>query len=133
MRQKYVPQALRSLEPPKVKMPVRKVLNKDPQLIQFYKESLLLYTELSIDTAERLLDSEITMTERIQIQKAQNELYDMVKGISRNWSEKDRDLQDERIEFVSEIVSACTLVKPKMYQKIQAWFIERIKLMHNLK
>lgn len=131
-----VPQQLRGYvnqQKPKVKMPVRKVLNKDAALIQYNKEVLLLYTDLAIATSEQLLDSEITPTERLHIQAAQNELYNMNKIITANFSKKMADLHEDRVDFLSEVMAICTLVKPKYFQKIQNWLIEKVRFMHNLK
>ena len=132
-----VPQQLRGYvnqpKQPKVKMPVRKVLNRDAALIQYNKEVLLLYTDLAIATSEQLLDSEITTAERLHIQAAQNELYNMNKIITANFSKKMADLHDDRVDFLSEVMAICTLVKPKYFQKIQNWLIEKVRFMHNLK
>ena len=114
-------------------MPVRKVLSRDAALIQYNKEILLLYTDLAIATAEQLLDSEISPVERLHIQAAQNELYNMNKIITANFSKKTAELHDDRVDFLSEVMSICTLVKPKFFEKVQNWLIERVRIMHNLK
>ena len=130
-----VPQKLRPYvnQPKKVKMPVRKVLSRDAALIQYNKEVLLLYTDLAIAAAEQLLDSEITPIERLHIQASQNQLYDMNKIITSNFSKKMAELHDDRVDFLSEVMSICTLVKPKFFEKVQNWLIERVRIMHNLK
>jgi hypothetical protein len=130
-----VPQKLRPYvnQTKKVKMPVRKVLSRDAALIQYNKEVLLLYTDLAIAAAEQLLDSEITPIERLHIQASQNQLYDMNKIITSNFSKKMADLHDDRVDFLSEVMTICTLVKPKFFEKVQNWLIERVRIMHNLK
>ena len=136
-RFKRVPQQLRGYvnrpKQPKVKMPVRKVLSRDAALIQYNKEVLLLYTDLAIAAAEQLLDSEITPIERLHIQASQNQLYDMNKIITSNFSKKMADLHDDRVDFLSEVMTICTLVKPKFFEKVQNWLIEKVRIMHNLK
>ena len=136
MKHRYIPFALRQ-QPKKKKviLPKRKesLLKKDKALIQYHREMLLLLTDLCIDTSERLLDSEIQTFERLNVQKCQNELYKINEVVKKILSESTTEMHEDRVEFVTEMIALCTLVKPKFFEKAQAWFVEQIKRLHGMK
>jgi len=108
-------------------------LKKDKALIQYHREVLLLLTDLCIDTSERLLDSEIQTFERLNVQKCQNELYKINEVVKKKLSESTAEMHEDRVEFVTEMIALCTLVKPKFFKKAQSWFDEQIKRLHGMK
>lgn len=138
---KYVPQKLRNYvqQSPKVKMPQRDVKTYNKELTKYYREILLLYCDLAIDTSEKLLDSEISPLERLQVQKSQNELYaisEVVKKMFFNTSSSTSDtsgeVHEDRVAFVTEITALATLVKPKFFKKVQKWFVETVRNINGL-
>lgn len=135
MRQKYIPQAFRSLAPApkKVKLPQRKVLTHDQEMLEYHRETLLLFTDMAINTSESILDSDIIMAERIAVQKVQNELYKLNETVKKNMHERTQDLHEDRVDFLTEMMALCTLVKPKDFQKTQNWMIKKVKELHKLK
>ena len=66
---KYIPQKLRQIHKPKnVKMPIRKVLKKDESEAAYYREVLMLLSQVASYEAEMLLDHEISIYERLLVQ-----------------------------------------------------------------
>jgi hypothetical protein len=51
MKQNYIPHAFRSLAPKKtVKLPQRRVLNHDEEMLEYHRETLLLFADMAINT-----------------------------------------------------------------------------------
>ena len=131
---KYIPQSLRNhLPQQKIDMPERSKLNGDKALLRYHREILLLYIDLAVDTSERILDCEIPLFERLNVQSSQNELYKMSEVVKASLSKETEEMHEDRVAFTTEIIALTTLVKPKFYKKMQDWFQQIIKNMHSLK
>ena len=134
MRQKYIPHAFRSIAPKKtVKLPKRKVLSHDEEMLEYHRETLLLFTDMAINTAESVLDSDIVFAERIAVQTVQSELYKLNETVKERMRERTQEIHEDRVDFLTEMMALCTLVKPKHYKTAQAWFVKKIKDLHKLK
>ena len=134
---KYIPHAFRSIannNPAKgVKMPKRDVLTKDRELIQYYKEIFLLYVDLAINAAEKVLDSDIDIMERMHLQKTQNELFHINEIVKSKLRERVKENHENRVDFVAEMVALCTLIHPKYFQKVQTDMVKTIEKLARLK
>ena len=131
---RYIPQKLRGRTIKKtVQMPKRQTVNNDEKLRSYYRESLLVTSQAAQYYAELLLDSEITIQERIIIQDCKNTLDKIVFGIVDQLPEKHQDLQYERTTFLTEMIRLCTFIPPHYFAKIQAWLIERIEIIKSIK
>ena len=134
MRQKYIPHAFRSIAPKKtVKLPKRKVLNYDEEMLEYHRETLLLFTDMAINTAESVLESDIILAERVAVQTVQSELYKLNETVKERMRERTQEIHEDRVDFLTEMMALCTLVKPKHYKTAQAWFVQKIKDLHKLK
>ena len=100
-------------------MPVRSVLNKDEALTAYYRETLLLFAQNAQYFAEQLLDSEITIHERVTIQRLKNDIDKVVFGIVSKLSEKSQDLHYDRSAYLIECHQMLTLVRPVHYDKMK--------------
>lgn len=133
---KYIPQKLRQYQKPKskaVEMPKRTVLTKDKELEAYYRESLLLMAQTATYQAEMLLDCDVSVPERLVVQKAKNELDNIIQGILGQLSDGFQDLQYERSHFLNEMMKLCTLIPPKYYEKTQEWMVEKIQNLNGIK
>ena len=131
---RYIPQKLRGRTIKKtVQMPKRQTVNNDEKLRSYYRESLLVTSQAAQYYAELLLDSDITVHERIIVQDCKNTLDKIVFGIVDQLPEKHQDLQYERTTFLTEIIRLCTFIPPHYFAKIQAWLIERIEIIKSIK
>ena len=134
---KYIPQVFRSIpnnNPAKgVKMPKRDVLTKDRELIQYYKEIFILYVDLAINAAEKVLDSEIDIMERIHLQKTQNDLFRINEIVKSGLREQVKENHENRVDFVAEMVALCTLIHPKYFHKVQSDMVKTIEKLARLK
>lgn len=134
---KYIPQVFRSIpnnNPAKgVKMPKREVLTKDRELIQYYKEIFILYVDLAINAAEKVLDSEIDIMERIHLQKTQNDLFRINEIVKSGLREQVKENHENRVDFVAEMVALCTLIHPKYFHKVQSDMVKTIEKLARLK
>lgn len=134
MKQNYIPHAFRSLAPKKtVKLPKRRVLNHDEEMLEYHRETLLLFTDMAINTAESILDSNIVVAERIAVQKVQDNLYKLNETVKGRMKEITNELHEDRVDFLTEMMSLCTLVKPKDFEKTQKWMVQKVKDLHKLK
>jgi len=89
MKQNYIPHAFRSLAPKKtVKLPQRRVLNHDEEMLEYHRETLLLFADMAINTAEKILDSDIVLAERVAVQKVQDELYKLNEAVKDRMKER---------------------------------------------
>ena len=134
---KYIPQVFRSIpnnNPAKgVQMPKREVLTKDRELIQYYKEIFILYVDLAINAAEKVLDSEIDIMERIHLQKTQNDLFHINEIVKSGLREQVKENHENRVDFVAEMVALCTLIHPKYFHKVQSDMVKTIEKLARLK
>ena len=134
---KYITHAYRSIPNNKplkgVKMPKRDVLTKDRELIQYYKEIFLLYVDLAINAAEKVLDSDIDIMERMHLQKTQNELFHVNEIVKSKLRERIKENHENRVDFVTEMVALCTLIHPKYFHKVQSDMVKTIEKLARLK
>ena len=134
MKQNYIPHAFRSLAPKKtVKLPQRRVLNHDEEMLEYHRETLLLFADMAINTAEKILDSDIVLAERVAVQKVQDELYKLNEAVKDRMKERTIELHESRVDFLEEMMSLCTLVKPKHFDMTQKWMVQKVKDLHRLK
>ena len=129
---KYVPQGLRHLQTKVVKAPIRKVINKDPHLTAYYREGLLVTSQTAQYYAEKLLDSDISIHERMLIQEQKNTLDKIVYGICDQLTEKQEDKQYERTHFITEMIQLSTLVLPKHFKLVQDFVVKKIQQLRKL-
>lgn len=134
---KYIPHAFRSIannNPAKgVKMPKREVITQDRLLIQYYKEIFIMYVDLAIDAAEKVLDSDIDIMERFHLQTTQNDLYKINEIVKAGLRKQTAEKHENRVDFITEIVSLCTLVEPKHFAMMQKTVVNRIEELRGLK
>ena len=131
---KYIPQKLRQIHTQKrnVKMPVRKVLKKDESEAAYYREVLMLMSQVASYEAEMLLDHEISIYERLLVQNTKNQLDKIVDSVISQLPDDYQDLHYDRIHFLTEMIKLCTLIPPKYYEKMQSWMAERIESIHGI-
>ena len=129
----YVPQALRSVAPkPKVELPKRTKLNSDQGLTNYYRECLLLTSQAAQYYAENLLDSQITMSERMLVQEQKNTLDKIVFGITEQLSEQAEERQYDRTTCLVEIIKLATFVHPKHFLAVQKFFVDKIRKLRKI-
>ena len=135
-KRKYVPQALRQhhITPKKkVQMPIRKILKKDESEAAYYREVLMLMSQVASYEAEKLLDHEISIYERLLVQNTKNQLDKIVDSVISQLPDDYQDLHYDRIHFLTEMIKLCTLIPPRYYEKMQKWTVERIESIHGIK
>ena len=136
-KKNFVPQKLRGYSQPlptrKVKMPKREVITQDRLLILYYKEIFIMYVDLAIDAAEKVLDSDIDIMERFHLQTTQNDLYKINEIVKAGLRKQTAEKHENRVDFITEIVSLCTLVEPKHFEKMQKAVVNRIEELRGLK
>ncbi|MFK7947170.1 MAG: hypothetical protein AB8G11_06260 [Saprospiraceae bacterium] len=131
---RYIPQKLRSYKPPKqVKLPVRKNLNKDKGKTAYFRETLLLLSQTTMFQAEQLLSCDISIHERLVVQKMKNDVDKLTTGIVEQLSEEYQDMHYERSHFLNEMMKLCTLIPPQYYEKMQGWTVEKIENLNGIK
>lgn len=131
---RYIPQGLRKRTPKKqVKLPIRQNLSKDSELTRYYRESLLLMVQTGLFQAEKLLDSEIVIHERLVVQKLKNDMDSLILGIVEQMPENFQDLHYDRCHFLNEMMKLWTLIPPKHYENIQDWMVEKIQNLNGIK
>ena len=131
---KYIPLKLRQQirKPKRVKMPIRKVLKKDESEAAYYREVLMIMSQVASYEAEMLLDHEISIYERLLVQNTKNQLDKIVDSVISQLPDDYQDLHYDRIHFLTEMIKLCTLIPPKYYEKMQKWTVERIESIHGL-
>lgn len=136
-KKKYIPQKSRGYVQPlpkrEVKMPKREVITQDRLLIQYYKEIFIMYVDLAIDAAEKVLDSDIDIMERFHLQTTQNDLYKINGLVKSGLRKQTAEKHENRVDFITEIVSLCTLVEPKHFAMMQKTVVNRIEELRGLK
>ena len=136
-KKNFVPQKLRGYVQPlptrKVKMPKREVITQDRLLIQYYKEIFIMYVDLAIDAAEKVLDSDIDIMERFHLQTTQNDLFKINEIVKAGLRKQTAEKHENRVDFITEIVSLCTLVEPKHFEKMQKAVVNQIEELRGLK
>lgn len=131
---RYIPQSKRQYrKPAPVRMPKRTILNQDKDKTAYYRECLYLLSQTALFSAEQLLDSEISIHERMVIQKSKNELDKIHYGVMEQLSEDFQDLQHDRSHFLNEMIKLYTLVPPAYYEKMQSWMVEKIQNVNGIK
>ena len=131
---KYIPLKLRQhiRKPKSVKMPIRKVLKKDESEAAYYREVLMLMSQVASYEAEMLLDHEISIYERLLVQNTKNQLDKIVDSVISQLPDDYQDLHYDKIHFLTEMIKLCTLIPPKYYEKMQSWMAERIESIHGI-
>lgn len=112
-------QQLEKLEKKQVKMPVRTKLNQDETLTAYYRETLLLFAQNAQYFAEQFLDSEISVHERVTVQKLKNNIDEILFGIVDKLHEKNQDVHYDRMAYLIECHQLLTLVRPKHFDKMK--------------
>lgn len=129
----YVPQGIRRLAPKQeIKLPKRLRLNNDENLTNYYRECLLVTSQAAQYYAENLLDSEITMSERMLVQEQKNTLDKIVFGITEQLSEQAEERQYDRTTFLVEIIKLATFVHPKHFLAVQKFFVDKIRKLRKI-
>lgn len=103
----------------KVTMPTRSKLNQNAELTAYYRETLLLFAQNAQYFAEQFLDSEITMHERLTVQKLKNNIDEIIFGIVDKLHEKNQDVHYDRMSYLIECHQLLTLVRPAHFEKMK--------------
>lgn len=114
-------------------MPIRKILKKDESEAVYYREVLMLMSQVASYEAEMLLDHEISIYERLLVQNTKNQLDKILDSVMGQLPEDYKDLHYDRMHFLIEMVKLSTLIPPKYYEKVQKWMVERIESIHGIK
>lgn len=101
------------------KMPVRTKLNQDEALTAYFRETLLLFSQNAQYFAEQFLDCEISLHERVTVQKLKNNIDEIVFGIVEKLHEKYQDVHYDRAAYLIECHQLLTLVRPKNFDKMK--------------
>lgn len=120
-------QQLEKLEKKQVKMPVRTKLNQDEVLTAYYRETLLLFSQNAQYFAEQLLDCEISIHERVTVQKLKNTIDGIVFGIVEKLQDKNQDVHYDRAAYLIECHQLLTLVRPKNFDKMKSVIEKEIR------